>query len=480
MKNLVVFINIFLIALIFISCNKEVSTSPPEPVPQKTGKLFVDSNPGGAKIYLNDKNTGFITPDTVPYLVFGTYKLTAKLNLYKDSSEIVVIKKDSLTSVFLDYTINPTMKGYLNVDSYPQGASIILNDTATGKTTPFEFSNVLPDTYNVVLQKTGYWSSNYSAVVKTNRTTRIYGSLEDTSVFVNYRMSNSDIPSDYLSGVTIDQDGNIWVVDSYSLTKFDGINWVSYDPDNSGYPGGNINSIDAFGDEVWVSSSNGLIIYKNGAFEFMGTQSGLPSNYIYCVLKVNENDIWAGTSAGLCHFGGSVWQVYNTENSGLPLNNISSVKIDNNNNVWIGTVGGGVVRYDGTNWDIFNSYNSDLPESNKVTDIEIINGSTVWVSFSSMGQTALGGTAVFDGTQWNSFKLIPSQDVSGIISQTNDLIWFGNTDQGLSKYENGAWHTFLTSNSQISSNRVFDVAVGQNGYKWIATYGGGLSKYKGN
>ncbi|HKB86886.1 MAG TPA: PEGA domain-containing protein, partial [Ignavibacteriaceae bacterium] len=230
MKFKIFYIAAFFFTILFNSCNKEISTSPPEAVPQNSGKLFVASNPAGAKIYLNNKNTGYFTPDTVPYLDGGAYKLVTKLNLFKDSSEIVNIKKDSLTSVFFNYTTNPTMKGYLNVDSYPQGADIIVNDSVTGRVTPFEFSNVLPDTYNVVLKKTNYWDGRYITTVKTDRTARIYGALEDTLVFVNYRTSNSGITTNYLDGIAIDEDGNKWVVDSYSLMKFDDENWTSYNP----------------------------------------------------------------------------------------------------------------------------------------------------------------------------------------------------------------------------------------------------------
>jgi ligand-binding sensor domain-containing protein len=470
----------FLLAFSLVSCNKEVSTSPPDQVPENSGKLFVDSKPSGAKIYLNNKNTGFLTPDTVPYLDGGNYKLTTKLTLYKDSSEIVKIKKDSLTSVFFDYTVNPTMKGGLYVDSYPQGASITVNDTITGRVTPFEFRNVLPDTYTVVLTKTGYWNSRFTGVVKTDRTFRIYGSLEDTSIFVNYRMSNSGIPSDYFNGVAVDQDGNVWIVNSYSLTRFDWNNWFTYTPDNSTYPGGNINSIYAFGNDVWVCSSNGLIIYKNGTFEIQGTATGLPSDYIYCALKESENSIWVGTNLGLCHFDGSTWTVYNTQNSGLPINNVSAVKRDANDVLWIGTVGAGMVEFDGNNWVVYNSDNADLPSSNRVTSLAIVGGSTVWAGFSNLGNSTQGGTAIFDGQHWTTYVSIPSDYIYGITVQSDNLLWVCNSDNGLSKYENGNWSRYTTSNSRISSNRIFGVAIDQNGHKWIATYGGGLSKYKGN
>jgi hypothetical protein len=47
---------------IFVSgCDKEISVTPPEQPPQN-GKLFVNSDPPDAYIYLNGKNTGDLTP----------------------------------------------------------------------------------------------------------------------------------------------------------------------------------------------------------------------------------------------------------------------------------------------------------------------------------------------------------------------------------------------------------------------------------
>ncbi len=479
MKIIITISLLFILSLSLNSCEKEVSTSPPDPMPQNSGKLFIDSKPEGAHIYLNGKNTGFNTPDTVPYLDGGSYKITLKLNLFKDSSQIVTIRKDSLTTIFMDYTINPTMKGYLNVDSYPQGATITVNDSLTGKVTPFEFNNVLPDSYHVILKKVGYWDWSYTTVVKTGRTSRITGALEDTSVFVNYRMSNSNIPTNYLNGVVVDQSGNKWIVDSYSLTKFDGQNWVSYDPTNSDYIGGNVNSISAFGNEIWVSTANGLIIYKNGVFQTIDMQSGLPANYVFCALKVNDNEMWVGTSNGLCYYNGA-WTIFNSSNSGLPLNAISAIEFDENGIMWIGTAGGGIVKYDGANWITYNSDNADLPSSDRVTNISVINANEIWASFTSAGKSDPGGTAYYDGSQWIGYVSVPSDLVLNISIQNPDLIWFCNAENGLTKYENGSWHTYLTSNSRIPSNRIFGVAIDQNGNKWIATYGGGLSKYKGN
>jgi ligand-binding sensor domain-containing protein len=208
-------------------------------------------------------------------------------------------------------------------------------------------------------------------------------------------------------------------------------------------------------------------------------QSGLPANYVFCALKVNDNEMWVGTSNGLCYYNGA-WTIFNSSNSGLPLNAISAIEFDENGIMWIGTAGGGIVKYDGANWITFNSDNADLPSSNRVTNIGVINANEIWASFTSAGKSDPGGTAYYDGSQWIGYVSVPSDLVLNISIQNPDLIWFCNAENGLTKYENGSWHTYLTSNSRIPSNRIFGVAIDQNGNKWIATYGGGLSKYKGN
>ncbi len=147
--------------------------SPVEPRPENSGKLYVESNPGGASIFLNGKNTGFVTPDTVPYLNQGNYYLTLKLKLYKDSSETITLQKDKTTSLYFDYISNPSMRGELYVDSNPLGAKIFINDSSSEKVTPAALGNFLPGQYTVKLERNGYWFSESTVLISSARTTRI-------------------------------------------------------------------------------------------------------------------------------------------------------------------------------------------------------------------------------------------------------------------------------------------------------------------
>jgi len=72
-----VFSVIILSSMIFISCEKEVSTSQPENPPGKA-QINISSNPTGTKIYLNNKNSGNFTPDSITFLDEGRYSITLK------------------------------------------------------------------------------------------------------------------------------------------------------------------------------------------------------------------------------------------------------------------------------------------------------------------------------------------------------------------------------------------------------------------
>ena len=65
-----------------VSCKREIYTGVTEPSVFQNGRIFVNSNPKRASIYLNGRNTGQVTPDTLKWLDNGTYDITLKLNLY--------------------------------------------------------------------------------------------------------------------------------------------------------------------------------------------------------------------------------------------------------------------------------------------------------------------------------------------------------------------------------------------------------------
>lgn len=103
------------------------------------------------------------------------------------------------------------------------------------------------------------------------------------------------------------KNGMLWVTSPYyGLSRFDGLNWISYNSDNS----------------------------------------GLPRHYVRAIALDKDDDPWIGTDGGLVHFDGSTWTIYNTENSGLLSNYITGIAFDSKNNIWVSTFGGGLSVFD--------------------------------------------------------------------------------------------------------------------------------------
>ena len=85
------------ILILLLSCKTNPPNAPSLPK-LEFGKIFVTANIDGAKIYLNDINTGKITPDTIEAAT-GTYELRLEKENYLSSVQIVEVLKDSLVGL---------------------------------------------------------------------------------------------------------------------------------------------------------------------------------------------------------------------------------------------------------------------------------------------------------------------------------------------------------------------------------------------
>ena len=76
----------FTIIASIISCDKEVSVSDPQQYETGTAKLYISTIPEGALIFVDGKNYGQHTPDTIKWLTSGTHEFKLKLDSYLDYS----------------------------------------------------------------------------------------------------------------------------------------------------------------------------------------------------------------------------------------------------------------------------------------------------------------------------------------------------------------------------------------------------------
>ncbi|NWF50718.1 MAG: PEGA domain-containing protein [Ignavibacteriaceae bacterium] len=493
------------LTILFNSCQKDVTVSPDDVIPQY-GVLNVDSYPQGAKIYIDGVHTGEVTPSTIKWVDEEKHILTLKKELFSDYSfEFEVIKNDT-TKLFIDYTTLKKMRGSISCDTTPRGAEIFINDSATGKITPASIDNLFPGQYTVKYKKTGYWDGSVDVVVKSVYASYAKVTLEDTLVWIKYETKRCDIPTDYILEIAVE--GNIkWLgTQGKGLIKFDDVNWISYNTSNSPLPSDNVNyiEIDKYG-KKWLCTDNGLAVFDNFNWTiYNSSNSGLPTNLISCITFDSIGNSWVGTfDAGVAKFDGSNWTVYNSSNSILPTNDVRSIAVDRVGIVWIGTRFGGVTKHSPSNntWKIYNKSNTRLPgqpmnpqngiPNDNIEALLVTDGVTpmgmLWIALGEQ-PGLIGGIATFRGVgYWTTWVGTPSAEVWDIAVDNSNVKWFANAWDGLSKFTgigypktNGKWTHYNVTNSLIGTNRLTSVAVDSKNIKWIGSMGKGLIKYKGN
>ena len=144
------------LSLIALSCETNPPTSPEDSSPHY-GKAFISANISEAEIWLDNNNTGQVTPDTIETTV-GTHTVTLKKTDYVDASQVIEIVKDSLISLNIPL-IEVSQSGRIFIESNAVGAQIFIDQVNTGKVTPDTIITA-PGVHQIELQRAFYNSSS--------------------------------------------------------------------------------------------------------------------------------------------------------------------------------------------------------------------------------------------------------------------------------------------------------------------------------
>ena len=126
-----------------------------------TGAIFVTSQPPGANIFINDKDTTLTTPATIEKIPL---KEDQKVALKKDGfityEQIINLNSEKLQPFSTELVKKKPDKAVLVISSTPSGANILINGEKTGKTTPAQITDLDVAKYDVQLELSGFdlWS----------------------------------------------------------------------------------------------------------------------------------------------------------------------------------------------------------------------------------------------------------------------------------------------------------------------------------
>lgn len=161
--------------LLVVSCNTNPPISPENSLPQ-LGKVFITANVSEAEIWLDNINTGKVTPDTVETTV-GTHTVVLRKASYLDATQVIAIIKDSLISLHISLT-EFTETGRVYITSNVEGAQIFIDLVNSGKVTP-DTIIAASGTHQISLQRAFFNSASQSVEVIKDSLITLDISLEE-------------------------------------------------------------------------------------------------------------------------------------------------------------------------------------------------------------------------------------------------------------------------------------------------------------
>jgi ligand-binding sensor domain-containing protein len=284
---------------------------------------------------------------------------------------------------------------------------------------------------------------------------------------------NSPLPGNNVEVVFIDDSGNKWLVTMvngpYTLSMYNGNQWLIYDYNSTGILFSNIMSIAAENQNtLWFPVVGlGIVRLKDGVFSvFEHPNIPLPLyNYVFEV-AIDPNGVkWFATEHGLLCYNDTTWVLYNQSNSGLPTNRIFNISIDHQGNKWIGT-DSGFVKYDDSVWVVYDLSNTLWNPGNTFLSMATDPTGVKWFA-------ASGGLFRFDDSTWTLYDKtntpLIENDYRSIAFDHNGTLWLGTGGSGLWKYDGSSWTRYYHFNSGLPQNTVLSIAIDNNNNKWIGT-----------
>lgn len=499
--------------LIFNSCEKEVSVSPPDE-PPPVGKIILNSYPSGFAIYMDNKNRARQTPDSISWLDESEYKITLKKNLFRDSVFAVNLNKNEVVRLMIDYSSNSQMLGTLNINSIPEGASISLNDSITNQVSPYKFTDLLPGEYKIKLALSNHEAATYIEFVQSNKESYFIKGLVDTTIWETYDGSDFQKLSNFLTDIEIDKNNKIWIASRNGLILFDG-EWKVLNQENSNLPHNVIRDIELdYENNLWIATQYGFAIARDNEIPIIYLKEGKTGNFQSTYYETdNVNSLYVkdrlpfyfGFDIGFgmaqqkypddqykfYHFDSEIFRIYPY----FFLNNFyvtSICRLVLSDRILIGTKGHGLII---TKEEYIPKVTEDFRELDEIFEyftkgshalpsnsiIKIVHGDygAAWILFAPDGTATRNALAYYDFGKFDIYHFSTTDPkINTIFRDSRNTIWLG-TETGIIFFDDfNDKHYINLDNSGIDFGSVTGFSEDSFGNIWIITATSGLYKIK--
>ena len=270
--------------------------------------------------------------------------------------------------------------------------------------------------------------------------------------------ANSALPGYITETISFDPSGNTCCGTNKGIAKFDGFQWQFISDDI-------VNGIkhDNEGNAWLGTNSKGLMKY-NGieAVYFNIDNSGIPSNNIKSIAISPDNNICCASDKGLGIFDGTTWELYQEWNSEIPDNNVQYICFDKSGDAWL------IIDYKVYKFEDGIFSRPELPSS--VYSICFDNSNKMWINSNHK-------LYMYDGTDYQQLPLMDDENqavsINCIYAHSNDKILIG-TNKGMVEYDNGNWEQYTQESHKLPDHNIYSINSDKEGKFWVGT-GAGLA-----
>jgi signal transduction histidine kinase/CheY-like chemotaxis protein/ligand-binding sensor domain-containing protein len=282
------------------------------------------------------------------------------------------------------------------------------------------------------------------------------------------------LPQNSITSIAQTKDGYIWLGSREGLIRFDGVNFTLYNSSNtSAFASDDIWTLttDQKGN-LWIGThEGGLIKYTNEKFKLYTQKDGLSDNSIWKLYEDHQGNLWIGTGGGgIDEYTNGQFTIFDTGN-GLSNNYVRSITEDSTGAIWAGTDGGYLNRIKDGKIKIYNNkdgYPGDYTMSS-LTDKD----GNLWFGAAGVGLIKFSDNKF---TVYNEGEEFSNNVIWCLTQDSKSNIWIG-TDNDLKKYFSGKFYS-EDSNDGTDHNPVSSIFEDNEGDIWVATKGGGITKYR--
>jgi ligand-binding sensor domain-containing protein/signal transduction histidine kinase len=314
--------------------------------------------------------------------------------------------------------------------------------------------------------------------------------------------TDAGLPQNTVHAIRQTRDGYLWLGTDGGLVRFDGIEFVTFDAENT--PQFKSDTVyDLLEDDsggLWIATAAGLLRYARGAFVAYTSAQGLPADTVWFSHQDRRHRLWAMTSAGPAWFNGSSFVPVAGAQSAAPVNR-QGLAEDSQGRLWLGGSNGvfaldlqaatprlamhllsgipaEIIAFDrqGSLWigagDKLERYASGavtpvmpLPGRRPVTALHPDAHDGMWAG-TSAGLLHLSGSGA----------LLPQQAfgqrVDQLLEDREHVLWVA-TERGVFRLQGDQLQSFAPS-SPLAVNRVLAMYEDREGDLWLGTDAAGL------